>query len=151
MSLTESNDASRARLEAFVRGLTDEELRRPVPYGGGTVAALLAHLALYDRRVTVLLRRWVAAGEVDDSPLDADMTNDAVAPILAALEPRVAAELCLQAAAEADAEVAALSPEMVAAIEQAMAEGKVFMRLDRGLHRAGHLGDMEKVVGTVGR
>ena len=28
-----------------------------------------------------------------------------------------------------------------------MAEGKVFMRLDRGLHRAGHLGDMEKVEG----
>lgn len=147
MSLTESNDSSRARLEALVNSLTDEELRRPVHYGGGTVAALLAHLALYDRRTTVLLRRWVAAGEVDDSPLDADMTNDAVAPILAALEPRVAAQLCLEAAAETDAEVAAQSPEMVAAIEQAMAEGRVFMRLDRGLHRLGHLADLEKVLG----
>lgn len=146
MSLTESNDASRARLEAFVRGLTDEELRRPVHYGGGTVAALLAHLALFDRRVTVLLRRWTAAGEVDDSPLDADMINDSVAPILAALEPRAAVELCLAAAAEADAAVTALSPEMMAAIEQAMAEGRVFMRLDRGLHRAGHLVDIERVV-----
>ena len=80
MSYTESNDASRARLEAFVRGLTDEELRRPVAYGGGTVAALLAHVALFDRRVTVLLRRWTAAGAVDDSPLDPDMINDSVAP-----------------------------------------------------------------------
>jgi hypothetical protein len=44
MSFTETNDASRARLEAFVRGLTDEELRRPTPYGG-TVAGLL-HLVL---------------------------------------------------------------------------------------------------------
>ena len=148
MSLTESNDSSRARLEALVNSLTDEELRRPVQYGGGTVAALLAHLALYDRRTTVLLRRWTAAGEVDDSPLDADMTNDAVAPLLAALEPRVAAELCLRAAAEANAEVAALSPEMVAAIEQAMADGRVFMRLDRGLHRLGHLADLEQVVGS---
>ena len=111
------------------------------------IAGRLAHLALYDRRTTVLLRRWTAAGEVDDSPLDADMTNDAVAPLLAALEPRVAAELCLRAAAEADAEVAALSPEMVAAIEQAMADGRVFMRLDRGLHRLGHLADLERVVG----
>ena len=58
----------------------------------------------------------------------------------------MAAELCLQAAAEADAEVAALSPEMVAAIEQAMAEGKVFMRLDRSLHREGHLKDLEALV-----
>lgn len=146
MSYTESNDASRARLEAFVRGLTDEELRRAVAYGGGTVAALLAHLALFDRRVTVLLRRWTAAGAVDDSPVDPDLINDAVAPLLAALEPRVAAELCLWAAAEADAEVAALSPELTAAIEQAMAEGRVFMRLDRGLHRAAHLADIERAL-----
>ena len=149
MSFTETNDASRARLEAFVRGLTDEELRRPTPYGG-TVAGLLAHLAFWERRVTVLLRRWQAGG-VDNSPVDPDLINDALAPILATLTPRAAAELCLVAAAEADAAVAGLSPELTAAIEQAMAEGKVFMRLDRGLHRAGHLGDMEKVVGTVGR
>ena len=90
--------------------------------------------------------RWTAAGAVDDSPLDPDMINDSVAPILAALEPRVAAELCLRAAAEADAEVAALSPAMTAAIEQAMAEGRVFMRLDRGLHRAGHLADIERAL-----
>lgn len=90
--------------------------------------------------------RWTAAGAVDDSPLDPDMINDSVAPILAALEPRAAAELCLRAAAEADAEVAALSPAMTAAIEQAMAEGRVFMRLDRGLHRAGHLADIERAL-----
>lgn len=85
------------------------------------------------------------AGGVDESPLDPDMINDAVAPFWAALEPRAAAELCLRAAA--DAEVAALSPEMTAAIEQAAAEGRVFMRLDRSLHRLGHLADLEKVVG----
>ena len=99
MSFIEANDASRARLESFVHGLTDEELRRPTSYGG-TVAGLLAHLAFWERRVTVLLRRWQAGG-VDDSPVDPDMINDALAPILAALSPRVAAELCLVAAAEA--------------------------------------------------
>jgi hypothetical protein len=144
MSYTESNDASRARLEAFVRGLTDEALRRPAPYGG-TVAGLLAHLAFWERRVTVLLQRWQAGG-VDESPVDPDMINDALVPFWAALEPRAAAELCLQAAAEADAEVAALSPELTAAVEQAMAEGKVFMRLDRSLHRLGHLADLEPII-----
>jgi hypothetical protein len=145
MSFIEANNASRARLEAFVRGLTDEELGQATPYGG-TVAALLAHLAFWERRVTVLLRRWQAGG-VDDSPVDPDMINDALAPILAALAPRAAAELCLAAAAEADAEVAGLSPELTAAVERAMAEGQVFMRLDRSLHRAGHLADIERVVG----
>ena len=144
MSFIATNAASRARLEAFVRGLTDEELRRPTPYGG-TVAGLLAHLAFWERRVTVLLRRWQAGG-VDDSPVDPDMINDALAPLLAALAPRAAAELCLAAAAEADAAVAALSPELTVAIEQAMVEGRVFMRLDRGLHRLGHLADLEQVV-----
>lgn len=61
-------------------------------------------------------------------------------------EPREAAELCLRAAAEPDATVAALSPELTAAIEQAVAEGRVFMRLDRGLHRVGHLADLELIV-----
>ena len=125
-----ANDAARARLVAFVRGLSDDDLRRPAPYGG-TVAALLAHLAFWDRRVTVLLARWTAGG-VDEAPVDANMINDAQAPILAALPPRDAAELC---PAEADAAVAALSPELIAAIE---ASG-VFMRLDRSLHRLGHL------------
>lgn len=74
------------------------------------------------------------------------MINDALAPLLAALAPRAAAELCLAAAAEADAAVAALSPELTVAIEQAMVEGRVFMRLDRGLHRLGHLADLEPII-----
>lgn len=137
---TPENAASRARLEAFIGGLTDEELRRATPYGG-TVAGLLAHLAFWERRVTVLLRRWKAGG-VDDAPTDANMINDALLPILAALEPRAAADLCLRAMAEADAEVETTTPELVAAIEASAA----FMRLNRSLHRLGHLKDIEGVV-----
>ena len=134
------NAASRARLEAFVNELTDEELRRPMPYGG-TVAGLLAHLAFWERRVTVLLRRWKAGG-VDDSPVDPHMINDALIPFWAALEPRAAAELCLRAAAEADAEIETMAPELPAEIEAA----GVFMRLNRSLHRLGHLADIEAVI-----
>jgi hypothetical protein len=127
-----ANTTSRRRLEAFTNRLSDADLARPTPYGG-TVAALLAHLAFWDRRVTVLLRRWRASG-VDDSPVDADLINDALAPLNAALDPH---------AAEADAEVAALSPDLLAAIEA----HPVYIRLDRSLHRAAHLEDLERVVG----
>ncbi len=137
-----ANEASRARLESFVRGLSDEQLRRPAPYGE-TVSGLIAHLAVFDRRVTVLLRRWRADG-MDDAPVDSAMINDALAPILAALEPRTAVELCLRAAAECDAEVAQVTPEFQAAIE---ASGN-FMRLDRSLHRAAHLADIEQFLGS---
>lgn len=137
----DANATARLRLETFVRGLSDDELQRPSPYGG-TVAGLLAHLAFWDRRVTVLLRRWKGGG-VDESPVDADMINDALVTTHAALSPRAAAELCLAAAAEADAEIETVTPELLAAIE---ASG-VYIRLNRGLHRAGHLADLERLVG----
>jgi hypothetical protein len=136
------NAASRRRLEEFVNGLSDADLTRPTPYGG-TVAALLAHLAFWDRRVAVLVRRWRASG-IDDSPVDADLINDALAPLNAALDPRAAAALCLAAAAEADAEVEALSPDFIAAVEA----HPVYIRLDRSLHRRGHLEDLARVVGV---
>lgn len=137
----DANAASRARLEAFVRGLSDDDLRRPTPYGG-TVAGLLAHLAFWERRVTVLLRRWKANGVVDDSPVDADMINDALVTTHAALAPRAAAELCLAAVAETDAEIETATPELLAAI----AASGVFMRLNRGLHRGSHLADLERLL-----
>ena len=43
--------------------------------------------------------------------------------------------------------VVSTAERLGAAIEQAAAEGRVFMRLDRSLHRLGHLADLEKVVG----
>jgi hypothetical protein len=139
-----NNAASRRRLEEFINGLSEADLTRPTPYGG-TVAALLAHLAFWDRRVTVLVERWERDG-IDDSPVDPHLINDALAPINAALDPRAAVALCLAAAAEADAEVAALAPDFLAAIEAY----PVYIRLDRSLHRNGHLDDLEKVVASGG-
>lgn len=136
-----NNSASRRRLEAFAHSLSDADLAHPTPYGG-TVSALLAHIAFWDRRVTILLQRWRVDG-VDDSPVDAELINDALLPINAALEPRAAVALCLAAAAEADAEVAALSDDFLAAIEN----HPVYIRLDRSLHRAAHLNDLEKALG----
>lgn len=135
------NSVSRRRLEAFADSLSDADLARPTPYGG-TVAALLAHMAFWDRRVTLLLQRW-RKDSVDDSPVDAELINDALLPINAALEPRSAVALCLAAAAEADAEVAALSADLLNAIEN----HPVYIRLDRSLHRAAHLADLEQTLG----
>src|ERR671939_89289 len=51
----------RQRLEALVRRLSDPELTRQMD-DGWTVAAVLAHLALWDRRATVLVERWRRTG-----------------------------------------------------------------------------------------
>jgi hypothetical protein len=134
------NNPSRHRLETVVRGLSAEDFSRTTPYGW-TIAALLAHMAFWDQRMLVLLRRWKADG-VDQSPVDANMTNDALRPLCHALDPRVAADLCLSAAQALDAELETLTPEFMAQIEA----GGTHFRMNRALHRNDHLKDIELLV-----
>lgn len=137
----EANDASRQRLASFVGGLSDEELGR-VTAEGWTVAALLAHVAFWDNRLLVLLRRWQANG-VDESPVDPDMINDAIKPLLLALEPRTAVELCLASAEAVDMALEGITAELVAAIEASPNH----FRFNRAHHRDDHLGEIERLLG----
>ena len=136
----EKNTASRRRLKATLERLNDEDFARTTP-GGWSVAALLAHLAFWDQRIIVLLRRWKASG-VDESPVDSDMINDSLKPILLAIQPRAAVELCLSSAEAADAELENLTPELY---EQIQASSNHF-RFNRALHRDDHLNEIEQLL-----
>lgn len=136
----QENTASRQKLETFVRSLSAEDLARTNPHGW-TVAALLAHLAFWDRRILVLLRRWKADG-VDESPVDPDMINDAIQPLLLALDPQAAVELCLASAAAVDAEIETITTKLVNEIEAS----PNFIRLNRSFHRYDHLGEIERLL-----
>ncbi len=140
-ALIESNDRSRRRLEAVVRSLSDQDLARPTS-DGWTVSALLAHLAFWDQRMIVLLRRWKVAG-VEPSPIDPDMTNDALQPLCLRLPAQAAIDLCLSSAQTIDAELESLSAGL---IEQIEASGTHF-RFDRALHRDDHLSQIESHLG----
>lgn len=137
---TQENNLSRQELETFVRGLTDADLARTTA-AGWTAAALLAHLAFWDYRVLVLLRRWQTNG-VDESPVDPNMINDALLPLCLALPPKTAVELCLHAAAEVDAALETITPELVAAIEASPNH----FRFNRALHRRDHLGEIGRLL-----
>ncbi|MBN1454415.1 MAG: DinB family protein [Anaerolineales bacterium] len=136
----QENDRSRERLETFIRSLSTDDFTRTNAYGW-TIAALLGHLAFWDNRVLVLLRRWQEQG-VDESPVDPDMINDSLRPICLALEPRAAADLCLASAKEVDAALATVSPELVAAIQASPNH----FRFDRSLHRDDHLGEIARIL-----
>jgi len=136
----EENNASRRRLKAIIDRLSAEDFTRTTA-GGWTVASLLAHLAFWDQRIVVLLRRWKASG-VDESPVDSDMINDSLKPLLITLQPRAAVELCLLSAEAADAEVEALAPELY---EQIQASPNHF-RFNRSLHRNNHLNEIEQLL-----
>ena len=133
----EENTASRRRLEALVSRLSDEDLTRSTLHGW-TIAALLAHLAFWDQRVLVLLRRWKEKS-VDPSPIDSQAMNDALKPLFLAMDPRTAVDLCLSSAEAVDAELETITSHLV---EQIQATPTQF-RFSRALHRNDHLNHIE--------
>ena len=135
------NTESRQRLAALVNRLNDEDLARTTDYGW-TIAALLAHLAFWDHRMSVILHRWQEQG-FDASPIDSMAVNDALKVICHALEPRAAAQLALSAAQKVDAEFETLSDEFVKQIEQHIEATSTQFRMNRSLHRDAHLQDIE--------
>jgi hypothetical protein len=137
----QSNDSSRQNLESFINTLSNDDFARTNAHGW-TVAALLGHLAFWDQRMLVLLRRWQEKG-VDESPVDPDMINDSLRPICLKLEPRTAADLCLASAKEADAALAAISLDLY---EEIKASSNHF-RFDRSLHRNDHLREIARILG----
>lgn len=137
------NDAERERLRSLVTTLSDEELMRPMP-AGWTLAAVLAHIAFWDARAMYWMEKWGPDGEPTVyEPEDTDATNEAAKPLCLALPPRLAAELSLRVAEEADAKVRALSEAMLAKIQ---AKGPPPFNLSRANHRKEHLDEIEPVL-----
>lgn len=141
---SQQNSDSRRRLQTLVRGLSTADLGRSTDYGW-TVAALLAHLAFWDHRVSVILQRWQTDG-FDPSPIDSAAVNDSLRVICHALDPYVAAELALSAAEKVDAELDTLSAELTNQIETHAAATETQFRMNRSLHRNGHLDDIEALL-----
>ena len=138
------NDEQRARLIALVEHRSDADLARTMP-GGWTVAAVLAHAAFWDERISVLIERWQTRGTVPryEDPADVEWINDGMKPMLLAIPPRTAAEMAVRIAGSVDQRVAALSDEWV---ERILKENVI--SLVRANHRREHLDEIEAALGT---
>jgi uncharacterized damage-inducible protein DinB len=141
---SEQNATSRRRLEALVQRLSDEDFTRSTDYGW-TVTALLAHIAFWDHRMSAILHRWQEEG-LDPSPIDMMVVNDALKVICHAVEPRAATELAISAAGKIDAELETLTPERVKQLEEHATSTETQFRMNRALHREGHLNDIEALL-----
>ena len=138
------NAQERERLRLLVERLTDEELGLPMG-DGWTIAVALGHLAFWDHRSLILIRNWNKSG-VELSPIDIDVTNDSLLPLLLAIPPRTAANLAFSSAEAIDRELEAASPELITAIERL---GEKF-RLYRSIHRKLHLDQIEEFLRNKG-
>ena len=140
-NFTAANEESRQKLEALVARLSDADLLL-VNDVMWTVAATLAHLAFWDQRALLLVRRWKKNG-VQFSPIDVDTINDVALPFLLAIPPREACRLVLEIAATLDKELSDLSPDFVNDI---LENGKN-LHLNRANHRTLHMAEIENLLG----
>ena len=125
------------RLRRLVERITDMELGLPLGEGW-TIASALAHLAFWDQRALVLVRKWKGSG-VAPSPVDDDVTNDSILPLCLAIPPRTAANLALAAAESIDRELEEAGDGLIGDIRQLGAR----FRLYRCDHRKDHLDQIE--------
>jgi len=140
----DENAKERERLRRLVSRITDKELNLPM-WEGWTVAAGLAHLAFWDQRALVLMKKWKTSG-VAPSPVDDDVTNDSILPLCLALPPRAAANLAVAAADAIDFELEKAPDAFITAISKLNER----YRLYRCDHRKVHLDQIEKLISREG-
>jgi hypothetical protein len=139
----QENAHSLARLKALIARLTPEQLAMPLD-DGWTIGAVLAHLAFWDRRMLLLIERFQREG-ITDSPYDVHVMNDAMKPMLLVIPPNEAARICVEAAEQVDAAVAALSDEFIRAVKE---HGTPF-NPNRSEHRTYHLDEIEHALAAA--
>jgi hypothetical protein len=132
------NARERERLRQLVDNLTGEELTLVLNKEGWTVAVALAHLAFWDQRRVILVRKWKQKG-ISPSLTDEDALNDALVPFFLEIPPRKAAELSVSIAAELDRELESSSPDFIAGLEKTGDRHA----LNRAVHRKMHLDEIE--------
>ena len=139
------NTRERERLRALAAKLSDEDLRLNLG-DGWTIATAFAHLAFWDQRSLIIIRKWNREGVTPSSPPDFDPINDALLPLCRAIPPRAAANLAIASAESVDREIEQLSPEMVAAIEGLGDRRRLF----RSIHRKMHMDQIEEAFTGLG-
>jgi len=134
------NAKERERLNRLVNRISDEELTLPMGKGW-TIAAAFVHLAFWDQRALVLMRKWKMSG-VAPSPIDDDVSNDSILPLCLAISPRVAANLAVTAAEAIDLELEKAPDDLINEIWKL----KERFRLYRSEHRKVHIDQIEKLI-----
>ncbi|MGH2471536.1 MAG: DinB family protein [Candidatus Limnocylindria bacterium] len=135
------NRAARERLDALLARLGERDV---VLDGGWTAAALLAHLAFWDRIAMTRLEKYLRDRETPAFASDTitEYTNAAGLRQWKDTPVRVAAAQARDAAAAVDRLVETLPADALAALK---ALGRPFV-IDRSLHRKEHIDQIERVL-----
>ena len=135
-AFAERNRASTERVRALAARLSDAEMQTPVGEHW-TVAIALAHLAFWDRRVMYVLDMTERDGKLFIPEIDI-FVNDLSLPLWAAIPPREAARIAIEASEALDARLEAFPPAL---LEEIYAYNKRWVV--RALHRGEHLDEVD--------
>jgi uncharacterized damage-inducible protein DinB len=138
-SFIEQNRASTERIRKLVSKLSDKELQNPVGEHW-TVAITLAHLAFWDRRVMFILDKTKQDGKLSAPEIDV-VVNDISLPHWAAIPPREATRLAVEAAQTLDKRLEEYPQEL---LEQVYNSNKRWVI--RALHRGEHLDEVDEAL-----
>jgi hypothetical protein len=144
-SYLQENRKERERLEQLVGRITDRELSLQLYKEGWTVAVALAHLAFWDQRRLLLIRKWQIEGYTPLGFEDdfTNLINDTLLPFLRALDTRQAAKMAVSTARELDHELEDLS----ASLRDSLLNSGDRHALNRGIHRKMHLDEIDRLLG----
>lgn len=135
------NKRERERLHNLVSNITEAELTLKLYPEGWTIAVGLAHLAFWDQRRLLLVRKWKQQG-ITPSAIDENTINDVLLPFFLEIPPKKAAGLSVSVADELDRELEELAPDLVTAMQNTGDRHA----LNRATHRKMHLDDIEKLL-----
>lgn len=135
-TFVERNCTATNRIRTLVERLSDQALQQPVGEHW-TVAVALAHLAFWDRRVLLGLDAVERDGKLNIPTIDITV-NDLSLPLWAAIPPRAAANLAVEAAAALDERLENFPPTL---LELLYTHNQRWV--ERALHRNAHLDEVE--------
>ncbi len=136
-TVSDENNDSLQKYKALFAGCSDSQLSAALP-AGWTVSAVLCHLAYWDRRALILLKKWQEEG-VEVSPVDIDVTNDTTKDYFLAIPPRHALEIFFKTAETVDARIASLDPVFASDVM----ENSGNVHVSRAYHRLMHFDEIE--------
>ena len=137
----ERNRVQSRRLREL-RGLSDEDLLRPVGEHW-TVGIALAHIQYWDGRAVGAIEAWRRHGLPLTLWTEGEgVINDVRLPVWREVPPQEALEQAIRTAEALDRIVEDLSPEEAVAVA-----AQRYRVLDRSMHRAEHLDDIEAALG----
>jgi hypothetical protein len=138
-SFSEQNRRSLDELRELVQGLTDEQLQTKID-DDWTIAAVLAHIAFWDRRAAKSIDRLRADKEFKPGVDDAHVVNNSLLSVWSRLAPRDALAEFIEAGEESNAKTDSLSEQEA----QQYLEYQSF-NIDRSDHRDEHLQELKRV------